>query len=148
VDGSHLGRPLYLSPEQARGTATSPRSDLYSRGVVLYEALAGSPPSTGEGPVEIAMRHVTDEPPALLTKREIPSELVDVVMTALAKRPSERYASAGAMRAALEEARETAERTRRLEPVASQTAATRALGGGSARAGRYRRLTLAAAIPI
>src|SRR5712691_9577671 len=74
--GSIIGTAQYLSPEQARGTMVDQRSDLYSVGVVLYEMLTGSVPFTGDTPVEIAMRHLSDTPqPPSTLRPEIPPDL-------------------------------------------------------------------------
>ena len=62
--GSIIGTAQYLSPEQARGAPVDQTSDLYSTGIVLYELLTGSVPFTGETPVEIAMKHLSQAPVA------------------------------------------------------------------------------------
>ena len=71
--GSIIGTAQYLSPEQARGAPVDESSDLYSTGIVLYELLTGKVPFTGETPVEIAMKHLSQVPEAPSTIRgEIP----------------------------------------------------------------------------
>jgi serine/threonine protein kinase len=100
--GSIVGTAQYLSPEQARGAPVDPRSDIYSLGVVLYEMLTGKVPFTGDTPVEIAMKHLSQvpEPPSEL-RDGIPHDLDAVVMRALAKDPEQRYATAEEMDADL-----------------------------------------------
>ncbi len=100
--GSIVGTAQYLSPEQARGAAVDPRSDLYSLGIVLYELLTGHVPFTGDTPVEIAMKHLSlaPEPPSDL-RPEVPHALDAVVLRALSKDPDQRYASAEEMEAEL-----------------------------------------------
>ena len=100
--GSIVGTAQYLSPEQARGAPVDPRSDLYSLGIVLYEMLTGSVPFTGDTPVEIAMKHLSQvpEPPSTL-RHDVPHDLDAVVMRALAKAPEQRYDSAEEMDADL-----------------------------------------------
>jgi beta-lactam-binding protein with PASTA domain/predicted Ser/Thr protein kinase len=100
--GSIVGTAQYLSPEQARGAPVDPRSDLYSLGIVLYEMLTGQVPFTGDTPVEIAMKHLSQvpEPPSAL-RPTVPHDLDAVVMRALAKDPEQRYASAEEMDADL-----------------------------------------------
>jgi eukaryotic-like serine/threonine-protein kinase len=100
--GSIVGTAQYLSPEQARGAPVDPRSDLYSLGIVIYEMLTGSVPFTGDTPVEIAMKHLSQipEPPSAL-RPDVPHDLDAVVMRALAKDPEQRYDSAEEMDADL-----------------------------------------------
>jgi serine/threonine-protein kinase len=100
--GSIVGTAQYLSPEQARGAPVDPRSDLYSLGIVMYEMLTGKVPFTGDTPVEIAMKHLSQvpDPPSKL-RPEVPHDLDAVVMRALAKDPDQRYASAEEMEADL-----------------------------------------------
>jgi serine/threonine-protein kinase len=102
-EGAIIGTAQYLSPEQARGAPVDQTSDLYSTGIVLYELLTAQTPFTGETPVEIAMKHLTEvpEPPSDL-RPDVPEDLDLVVLRSLAKEPSERYPSAAAMDADLE----------------------------------------------
>jgi serine/threonine-protein kinase len=123
--GSIIGTAQYLSPEQARGAPVDESSDLYSTGVVLYELLTGEVPFTGETPVEIAMKHLQQVPPAPSTIRpEIPHDLDLIVLRALAKEPADRYRSA-------KELDRDLELVGRGEPVSTETeeAATMVLRG-------------------
>jgi len=96
--GSIIGTAQYLSPEQARGAPVDESSDLYSTGILLFELLTGKVPFTGETPVEIAMKHLSQVPPAPSSVRsEVPHDLDLVVLRALAKEPADRYRSAKEM---------------------------------------------------
>src|SRR6478672_3011674 len=100
--GSIIGTAQYLSPEQARGAPVDQRSDIYSLGIVLYEMLTGKVPFTGDTPVEIAMKHLSQIPDPPSTFRDgLPHDLDAVVMRALAKDPDQRYGSAEEMDADL-----------------------------------------------
>ncbi len=126
--GSIVGTAQYLSPEQARGAPVDESSDLYSTGIVLYELLTGMVPFTGETPVEIAMKHLSQTPEAPSTLRaEIPHDLDLVVLRALAKEPADRYRSAGDLDRDLE-------LVARGDPVGTETetAATMVLAGAGA----------------
>jgi serine/threonine-protein kinase len=102
-EGAIIGTAQYLSPEQARGAPVDQTSDLYSTGIVLFELLTGEVPFTGDSPVEIAMKHLAETPPAPSSLRpDVPSDLDLVVVRALAKEPADRYQSAAAMDADLE----------------------------------------------
>jgi eukaryotic-like serine/threonine-protein kinase len=96
--GSIVGTAQYLSPEQARGAAVDQRSDIYSVGIVLYELLTGRLPFTGETPLEIAMKHLSEIPkPPSAIRPEVSPDLDMVVLRALAKDPADRFESAEEM---------------------------------------------------
>ncbi|MFM8283104.1 MAG: serine/threonine-protein kinase [Planctomycetaceae bacterium] len=91
-DGTTLGTPLYMSPEQAEGKTVDTRSDLYSLGATIYHLLAGRPPFTGATPVSVAMAHVTQRCPPLAERRpDLPADLTAVVEKLLEKDPRRRY---------------------------------------------------------
>jgi hypothetical protein len=87
-----MGTPLYMSPEQCRGSGTlDHRTDIYSLGCVLYETLSGRPPFQHPGLGELVVAHLTEEPRDLRALRgEVPSELAAVVADLLRKVPAER----------------------------------------------------------
>jgi eukaryotic-like serine/threonine-protein kinase len=92
--GTVLGTSNYLSPEQAGGKPTTPATDIYSLGVVVYELLTGDVPFPGENFVAIAMKHINDPPPDLLERRpDVPLRLAAAVDRALEKDPARRFAS-------------------------------------------------------
>jgi serine/threonine-protein kinase len=103
--GSVMGTPHYLSPEQAQGQAVTAVSDLYSVGVILYEALTGRVPFEADSAVAIAMKQVSTAPqrPSSIAPSVSPA-LDAVVMRALEKDPGQRFQSAEAFIAALDAA--------------------------------------------
>jgi serine/threonine-protein kinase len=90
--GQVMGTVQYLAPEQATGKTSTPATDLYSLGVVAYEALAGKRPFTGENQMAIAMAHINEMPPAL--PETIDPRVQNLVLSCLAKKPSQRPESA------------------------------------------------------
>ena len=102
MTGAVMGTATYLSPEQAQGHPIDHRSDLYSLGIVLYEMLAGRPPFSGDSPVAIAYRHLSENPlPPSTHNAAIPPALDAAVLRAMEKDPDARYESAGQLRADL-----------------------------------------------
>ena len=101
MDGSLVGTPGYMSPEQARGEQADRRSDIYSAGVILYHMLVGRPPFEGDSAYFVAMKHITDPPlpPSQITA--VDPGLEAVCLRALSKSPRDRFDNAREMRAAL-----------------------------------------------
>src|SRR5215204_1260168 len=93
--GSVMGTAGYMSPEQALGKPATPKSDLYSLGVVLYEALTGELPYTADNPIAVSIKHVNEplRPPVQRNPR-IPRGMNALVTKLLAKDPEDRYADA------------------------------------------------------
>jgi beta-lactam-binding protein with PASTA domain len=142
LTGSIMGTAQYLSPEQAQGHAVSAASDIYAVGIVLYELLTGTVPFDGETAVTIALKQVSAAPlppsavvshasthppgaaasgaPAPVPARgAIPPELDAVVLRALAKDPTERFADADEFIAALQHVRQSLPGAGERPPAAS-----------------------------
>jgi serine/threonine-protein kinase len=105
--GTILGTPGYMSPEQFEAHGVDERSDVYSLGVVLYEALTGRLPFRGRTPIAIALAHKTEPPPLPRTLRPgIPAWLERVVLRCLEKDPARRFATAAELAAELRRPRD------------------------------------------
>lgn len=102
--GELIGSVHYMSPEQCLGKKSDARSDIYSLGCLLYEALAGGPPLVADAPVRVIQMHVHDYPAPLekCFKKALPPGLNSVLMRAMAKNPKDRYQSMSELKAALE----------------------------------------------
>lgn len=94
--GEVFGSPLYMSPEQCMGAKLDQRSDMYSVGITMFQALTGRPPLLGKSAVETTALHQSQEAPMLRDVApdiDFPRELEEVVATMLAKAPVDRYSS-------------------------------------------------------
>jgi beta-lactam-binding protein with PASTA domain len=124
--GSIMGTAQYLSPEQAQGHAVGETSDLYAVGVILFELLTGHVPFDADSAVTIALKHVSEAPPApSVFDPTVPPALEAIVLWALEKDPAQRPQDADAFILALEDAREAVlveeapgQRTAMFAPVA------------------------------
>ncbi len=109
MPGTTLGSVHYFSPEQARGEPATSESDIFSLGIVLYEMLTGSRPWEGDSAASVALARLSGPvPDPALARGSIPPDLAAITRKALARLPSDRFASAAAMADALESSRTAA----------------------------------------
>jgi eukaryotic-like serine/threonine-protein kinase len=100
--GTTMGSLYYMSPEQVKGAATDARSDLYSVGVSLYEMVTGERPFVADSDYSIMAAQIQQQPrPPIELRADLPQALNDIILTAMAKDPAQRFQSADAFRAAL-----------------------------------------------
>ena len=104
ADGEEFGNPSYMSPEQCLGERLDGRSDIYSLGCLMYEALSGKLPFSSSNPVRLGFKQVSQKPQSLRERFkdiDIPDALDAVVLCALEKKPENRFFSAETMKEAL-----------------------------------------------
>jgi eukaryotic-like serine/threonine-protein kinase len=106
-DGTIVGSPFYISPEQATGAAVDERSDIYSLGCTLYHMLSGQPPFNGDTPVAVLAKHVTETPaPLARIAPDVPRSLQRIVERMMAKAPHARFATYDDLLAGIDAARD------------------------------------------
>ncbi len=102
-DGSIIGTPAYMSPEQIRGREMDTRSDIYSLGMLLYELLTGRLPFVSSSDYELMRSHIEDTPlPLRDAVPDLPPLIETAIMRALMKKPEERFRTAREFRAVLD----------------------------------------------
>ena len=95
---SVMGSVHYLPPEQASGSGSTIKSDIYSLGILMFELLTGRVPFKGENAVEIAIKHMKDQIPSVCKYNpSIPQSVENIILKACAKNPKNRYSSAAEM---------------------------------------------------
>jgi serine/threonine protein kinase len=101
--GALLGTPQYMAPEQISGAGgVDPRTDVYAAGIVVYELATGRLPFLGETLFDLMRAHLEQPPPPPRgVRRDLPAALEHVILTALAKKPADRFATAAQMAHAL-----------------------------------------------
>ena len=111
VDGSVMGTPAYMSPEQAKGERADHRSDIFSLGVVGYELLSGSSPFQGDSYASVTHAITNIDPPPLASP-PVPASLATLIQHMLVKDPAQRCPSAGTARTAVESVMQSLELAR------------------------------------
>lgn len=115
--GLIIGTVAYLSPEQVETGAADERSDIYATGVMLFELLTGKVPFEAPTPLAVAFRHVNEEVPAPSSVQAgVPDYVDDLVLTATAKDPVDRYSDAWTFAQALDTAQDRLARDEAAEP--------------------------------
>jgi serine/threonine protein kinase len=105
ITGTLMGTLAYMSPEQCIGEELDGRSDIYSLGIVLYQLSTGQLPFNIKSPTDAIMKHMEEEPPRPSELRPgLPPEVERIIIQSLAKKPADRFRTAGQMAATLRSA--------------------------------------------
>jgi serine/threonine-protein kinase len=118
--GIVCGTPDYMAPEQGRGDEIDGRADLYAVGVILFQLVTGRLPFEADSPTQVVMMHLSipvPDPRQVAPERDVPTPLVDVIMTALSKDAKHRYQDAHEFAEALRRATSTSQNTPALRPA-------------------------------
>jgi serine/threonine-protein kinase len=108
-----MGTPDYIAPEQVQGKRGDQRSDIYALGAMLYEMTTGAPPYDGDNLYVVMNARLTDDPEApRIRNPNLSSEIEEIILHALERNPSERFHSAAAMKAELDDYRAISTRKR------------------------------------
>lgn len=124
--GNVLGSPAYIAPEQCAGAEADPRSDIYSLGCVMYEALTGAPPFVHDSAIKVLLMQLSEQPKPLSVAcpdAEFPLELETIMMRCLEKDPAARYQNASELGAELWTFAATGQRGIIPDPVAENSEA-------------------------
>jgi serine/threonine-protein kinase len=132
VTGMMMGTPMYMAPEQAMGREVDPRTDIYSLGVVLYEACTGVLPFQGATATAIALQHVQATPDPPSRHRPLPPALDAVILRCLAKGPENRPET---VRELVREVEAALQDVAAFPPVAAPVSPTIALPASALQAG-------------
>lgn len=98
ADGQLLGTPAYMAPEQLDGPRVSPQADIYALGVTLYQMVTGALPFEADTPIALAMKRLhTEPPPPRRDRADLPAPAQAAILRAMARRPEDRYQTAGAL---------------------------------------------------
>lgn len=136
LPGGIIGTPAYMAPEQARGEAPGPAADLFSAGVLLYEALTGERPFAGDSVAAVRAQHERTVPASIESRRpDVPTGLRRVVMRCLARHAGERFASGTELASAMAELLSPPAAAAPVPPGAAAAAAGPAAGAGVVPAG-------------